>query len=249
MSTLLKQVAEPQVQYTKKRRPYPKNRQRHPERSEICDCGNPKERRALRCRACKTKEGKTPEITAIFFVEGKPCRHISLTRGQYAIVDDCEFDRISAMSFFAKWIPTRNLFVVLTTVDPVDKTYVRGGVPLANHILGLRHGFIVDHVNRNPLDNRFSNLRPATKRQNVINCDVRSNSASGYKGVYHSSANRWTAYLRSEGILYNFGRFKSPELAAKNRDMEAVRYFGDFAVLNFPDMIDEYHAILSKKGQ
>jgi hypothetical protein len=31
--------------------------------------------------------------------------------------------------------------------------------------------------------------------------------------------------------------------------MEAVRYFGDFAVLNFPDMIDEYHAILSKKGQ
>src|SRR5262245_53364654 len=41
-----------------------------------------------------------------------------------------------------------------------------------------------DHKNGIPADNRWRNLRPATKSQNNANSKLRSNSTSGHKGIY-----------------------------------------------------------------
>lgn len=54
----------------------------------------------------------------------------------------------------------------------------------------------VDHINRNPLDNRRSNLRIATHAQNSYNKFAEKVSASGFKGVYWvKDKNMWCARI------------------------------------------------------
>lgn len=54
----------------------------------------------------------------------------------------------------------------------------------------------IDHINGNPSDNRFCNLREATRSQNMHNQGVCSNNTSGYKGVcWHKSNQKWEACI------------------------------------------------------
>lgn len=51
---------------------------------------------------------------------------------------------------------------------------------------------VIDHINRNPADNRIANLREATHSQNMANASVRSDSSTGVRGVtYHTATGKW----------------------------------------------------------
>src|SRR5882762_624388 len=105
-------------------------------------------------------------------------------------------------------------------------------------------GFLgVDHINRNPLDNRRSNLRPATDQQNTQNrrkWHKQGNSIyrSKYKGVYTKITRKGVIYycshIRENGALKYLGSFDTPEEAALVWDENARRLHGNFARLNFP---------------
>lgn len=84
-------------------------------------------------------------------------------------------------------------------------------------ILGFKpsDGRRSDHRNRNRLDNRRSNLRPATPAQNNQNVGIRSNNTSGYRGVSRTRTGRWRASGTVDGKSYNLGHYDTPELAAK----------------------------------
>lgn len=240
MSTLLTQVAESQIQSTPKRK-----RQRHPERTSICECGSPKERRAIRCRACKTKEGKPPEDPNVFFIEGYPCRRFPLTRGQYAIVDVAEYDRIDNRSFFAQWNTCTKSYYALT-MQPLSGGRRRQiHVAMTTIVLNLLPGTLVDHINGDTLDNRRSNLRQATSSQNAMNRKVRSDCTSGYTGVSHVSEISWRAYIFFKKKQISVGCFLTAELAARARDVASLKHYGSFARLNFPELIGEYQVILA----
>lgn len=111
-------------------------------------------------------------------------------------------------------------------------------------ITGFEHGIEVDHINRNPLDNRRENLRPATRKQNIRNTSVRSDNISGYKGVsWVSARGEWLARIVHDGGIISRGPFKCRHEAAKVYNELAMKYHGEFAFIN---EIKELPCMLSK---
>jgi hypothetical protein len=94
---------------------------------------------------------------------------------------------------------------------------------------------LVDHRNRNGLDNRRENLRPSTNSQNLGNRIGSPNSSSKYKGVHwDSTRGKWRTQAQHDGKTYRLGRFDSEEEAAAAYDRKALELWGEFALLNFP---------------
>jgi hypothetical protein len=114
------------------------------------------------------------------------------------------------------------------------------GVTLGMHriIMGAPVGMIVDHVNRDGLDNRRSNLRLATHAQNMRNRKRQSNNTSGYHGVtYWKHCGRYAALIRVDGKRRHIGLFATAEEAALAYDEAARSAHGEFASLNFPTKV------------
>ena len=97
-------------------------------------------------------------------------------------------------------------------------------------ILHAPPGMLVDHINGNGLDNRRSNLRLCTKRQNAIN--RRYERLSGARGV-EAHRNTWRVVFTNEGIAYSMSGFPTREMAARAYDALAKEFHGEFAILNF----------------
>lgn len=99
---------------------------------------------------------------------------------------------------------------------------------------------MVDHKNRIRDDNRWENLRLATESLNQANVEKRTFNKSGYKGVSYQPdmlTRHWHATIKFNGKTYSLGRFESKEDAALAYDVAAIKYFGEFAHLNFPDQV------------
>ena len=87
----------------------------------------------------------------------------------------------------------------------------------------------VDHIDRNPLNNSWDNLRLATHSQNMTNC--KSKSRSGLpKGVRKQTlSDRFTSTIRKDGKVYYLGTFDTPEEAHQAYKTAANDLHGEFA--------------------
>ena len=93
----------------------------------------------------------------------------------------------------------------------------------------------IDHIDRDPLNNRIENLREANFSQNAANKIIAGRE--GLKGVEFrkkSSVNPYRARIRVNGSVINLGAFKTSLQAAQAYDAAAMKYFGEFARLNYP---------------
>ena len=101
-------------------------------------------------------------------------------------------------------------------------------VTLASLITGYAY---CDHIDRNPLNNRRSNLREATHTENMRNCSKRKDNTSGYIGVtWNKRVNMWEAQLNINKKCLHLGKFTDLIDALKERLRAELKYFGpDFA--------------------
>ena len=97
-------------------------------------------------------------------------------------------------------------------------------------ILGQPNGKDVDHINRNPLDNRRENLRICTHQQNQFNKTKRSDNTSGYKGVYfHKQKQKFRAQIMVDKKPKHLGYFDTAERAHEEYQKAALKLHGNFA--------------------
>jgi hypothetical protein len=152
-------------------------------------------------------------------------REIRLSKGEIAIVDDVDFERVSSYAWF--YHPAGYAL----------RTYREDGVTkterMHRFILDAPKGYDVDHINGNGLDNRRSNIRLATRSQNNYNKGLQLNNTSGYKGVYWvPKKKRWRVVIHVNKKRINIGTFKEKVEAAKAYNKAALMYHGEFAKLN-----------------
>ena len=89
---------------------------------------------------------------------------------------------------------------------------------------------VVDHINRNTLDNRKENLRLATMQQNAMNRSVQPNNTSGIPGVsWRKDRNKWRAFITINGKQKSLGLYENKEDAIAARKIAEEKYFGEFA--------------------
>ena len=96
------------------------------------------------------------------------------------------------------------------------------------HKIILKDG-IIDHANRNKLDNRRENLRVTTTSKNASNSKLRTTNTSGVIGVsWHKLFNCWRARLKTKDVelCELFSDFND---AIKQRLLWEREYLGDFA--------------------
>lgn len=162
---------------------------------------------------------------------GRDMKLIPLTQGQFAQVDNADYDWLmqwkwSAYQDSTTWYATRSI--------RTGKT--RGHLGMPHAILGLPSALVIDHIDHDGLNNQRDNLRPATAMQNSHNRRARrTNIYSEYKGItWHKHIKAWSARINDNGTPVALGYFSSEEDAAKEYDRAALYYFGEFAYTNFP---------------
>lgn len=92
-------------------------------------------------------------------------------------------------------------------------------------------GLLVDHKDRDPLNNCKSNLRLCSQAQNSRNRGIAKHNRSGFKGVY-ANRGRWRAEINVNGKRIRLGSYRDKVDAALAYDRAAVTFHGAFCVTN-----------------
>lgn len=88
----------------------------------------------------------------------------------------------------------------------------------------------VDHRNHNRADDRWSNLRKASRTENNRNRRCQRSSSTGLKGVFPSrSGRRFRAAITVDGKRKWLGYFKTPLEASAAYRRAALEHHGEFA--------------------
>lgn len=195
-------------------------------------------------RACWTRVAARPEVNGpgaspLSTSAGQPYRvlqdgsiELRAPSGHSILIDASDLDRVGRF----RW-----RVMAFKGVYYAGRRSKVGGVHwvhLARFLLEAPADRLVDHANRTPLDNRRRNLRLATVGQNNIN-RASVPGKSGYRGVRRVTKRGRVGFVTRlwfERKLYCKGPYKTAEQAARAYDDLAIKFHGQFAVLNFPEL-------------
>ena len=96
--------------------------------------------------------------------------------------------------------------------------YETGGIPK-----------LIDHIDNNPSNNKWGNLRECNKSENARNSKLSSASTSGFKGVsWHKRDKKWAVNVNTGFKYKSFGVFDDFELACLVAGEAREKYHGEF---------------------
>ena len=153
--------------------------------------------------------------TSVGFLFGvHAMKHIPLTQGLFAIVDDSDYDWLNTMKWCAVTDPCTSYAI---------RTVKRNGIQTRMHrlILNCPKNLVVDHINHNGLDNRRANIRICTRRENSSN--LKNHGRSQYIGVtWHPQTSKWRATIKEGNRLISLG-LHFTEIDASHAYQQALR--------------------------
>lgn len=145
--------------------------------------------------------------------------------GLFAIVDDEDYDWLNQWRWCAIHTGRRSGGYAMRMARD-ESTGKQKSILMHRLILNAPEDMLVDHVNGDSLDNRRSNLRLATFKQDRANRRLFKNSKSGFKGVhFDKDLGRWKLTVSAH--------FDTAEEAAHMYDRIVRMLHGEFAKTNF----------------
>lgn len=145
------------------------------------------------------------------------------------LIDAEDFEKVNEHSWYI-WNARGRQYVMRSQRFGRKQTTIK----LHRFLMNAQPGDVVDHINRDTLDNRKCNLRITNQSVNVRNSGIRSDNKTGHKGI---SLCKQTGMYRVEIQLHgkryrDFGRFHTLELAIearKNAEIE-LNYHRDLEI-------------------
>lgn len=160
-------------------------------------------------------------------------KKIKLTQGQFALVDDADYDDLNQYKWYALKEHDGNFYAARMSSRREGNRFV---IRMSRQILRLKFGDRrqADHRNHNTLDNRRGNLRVCTHQENQRNQKhQKRKTSSQFKGVcWCKRRKKWQTQIYINKKVKFLGYFETEEEAALAYNEGAKKYHGEFAHLN-----------------
>lgn len=174
--------------------------------------------------------GDEPSMFGFYFME------IIIKSKKYGerkvIIDDADYDLVKHKKWRLLVQPHSYTEYAIANSNTVKPYYT---IRMHVLIMGAKKGFVVDHKDRNGLNNTRNNLRHCTQSQNTCNRMLQSNNTTGYNGVFFvksSNKNQYWAYIWVNKKRIGGGMYGTAIEAAVKYNEMAIKYHGEFAKMN-----------------
>lgn len=161
-----------------------------------------------------------------------PLSRFGKNKGKFvAIVDDADFEVLSRFH----WSVKSNGYT-LYAYRVTRPNEGRDGISVFMHreIMHADDRQLIDHIDRNGLNNTRANLRCCSPSENSMNRKTRKDNILHLKGVkFNRRSRKWSASIKVNGKVFSLGYFNNPDDAARAYDKAALNMHGEFACLNF----------------
>lgn len=154
---------------------------------------------------------------------------VPLVNGGFSVIDLRDWPDVTqhAWSRSTDGYAVRFVYETSPGVGPAHGRRRHKVIRMHREIVGAPKGVEIDHRDGRRLNNRRSNLRPASRREQLHNAALRSDNNSGVKGVCWDGT-YWRAYIRFGGKQQVIGKFDRLDAAVACRRAVAKFIQGDF---------------------
>jgi hypothetical protein len=160
---------------------------------------------------------------------------MTLNHGQETKISNEDVNWISQSNWCARFQSKDNLYYVSGRNVFNNKTE-----PLARAIMNCPEDKVVDHINRDSLDNRRSNLKIRTQAENLRNRKRQKHATNKYLGVYPTKNGQHMVTRNFNNEYHYVGCFNNEKQAAWASDF-------DMMLLDYPEInLNLKHSEFSK---
>ena len=149
-------------------------------------------------------------------------------------VDDEDYEYLNCF----KWHAHKSRYNIYADTTIMRRDGSQTTIKMPSLIMKIPKGMVLDHIDRNTLNNQKSNLRLCTLSQNNMNRVRKLNDkyTSKYRGVFfHKHCQKYTGHVGLNHKRYYIGYYKNELDAAHAYDTLAKKLHGEFASINIRD--------------